>query len=228
MKPSTVSREIVAPALLVVALFFVTFFTSHFTHELRDEKIDVISPSIHNDLDVDKQLTFKTQGRVLYEIPEVMKEGEEQTIPVRISGNLIEDLKKGLPDANDAKIEPINAYSLMGVRLRGDEAFKIVPPPEEDQFVSQDKYSEWTYTVTPTASGSHPLTLLVGVRIMLPGGHEESRFMPLLERKVTVKVNVRYATLRFLTEHFEFFMGGVVFGPIGFFLKRWIGKSEKR
>jgi hypothetical protein len=177
---------------------------------------------------VQDELEQSSEGRVLYYIPSRMVEGHEVNIPVRISANLVEDLTKGLPAADEATSASIPVYTLMGVRLQGDEGFQIVPPPEQDQFVAKDQFTEWNYRVTPVASGNHVLTLLVGVRLPLPGGHEESRFKPLLERKVTVRVNVRYATMRFLGEHVDLFLTALVFGPSGFGLRMWIEDRKRK
>jgi len=176
---------------------------------------------------VQNGLSERTFGRVLYYIPSTMIQGKEVDVPVRISASMVGDLKKGLKDANKATVENIDAYTLMGVRLQDDGGFAIVPPPEQDQFISRDRFSEWTYKVTPVDSGEHHLTLLVGIRVMLPGGHEESRFDPILERNVAVKVNVRYATMRFLGNHIDLFISAFIFGPAGFFLSRWIERRDK-
>lgn len=164
-------------------------------------------------------LRQKMPGRIAFDPPPKMEQGQQQRIAVRISANALEDLTKDMPQDRDISVDKIDVLPFMTVKLSGDEAFKIRSLQPDNQFVSTDRYSEWDYDVTAVKSGIHDLDLTVGVRLKLKDGGEETRFYPLYTRKIAISVGPWYAVTHFATDHWEWFLTVILVPLIGYWWK---------
>jgi hypothetical protein len=139
---------------------------------------------------------------------------------VRISKHPLEDLAAGLPPGRNTLLDQIAVLSFMTVKLTGGKAFEIRPLEPENQFVSTDRATEWNFDVKAVRAGEQNLDLVVGVRVKLSKGGEETRFYPLYTRNVKVTVNVWYSTKQFLTDHWEVIMTAIVLPLIAYWWKQ--------
>ncbi|MFZ1241761.1 MAG: hypothetical protein WAV66_20730, partial [Anaerolineae bacterium] len=74
-------------------------------------------------------------GRILYNPPEEMTEGERERVEVRITQNMTASLTEGLKGSGAPRIEQIPVASFMKVRLTSD-SFDITPVSSEEQIVA--------------------------------------------------------------------------------------------
>jgi hypothetical protein len=171
------------------------------------------------------------EGKILFNPPVRMKQGEEDPITVRIAGNRTIDITSGLPQRPTPTIEPIIVMPYMTVKLFGGESFKVDKLTPENQFVKEDDFSEWKFKVKALKAGKHELDLEVGVRVKTATGTDEYSFKPTYEREINIDVDRRYAIMAFLKENFTAIASAtatIVVGAIGFVIKYFFfgGKKE--
>jgi hypothetical protein len=160
----------------------------------------------HTPSELEKLVSSKMAGRLLFNPPEKMRQGEHEAVTVRISGNQESDLTSRLEHGPKPTIEQIAVMPYMTVRLSG-EAFKIKALMPENQFVSEKGFTEWRFDVQAIDSGIHNLDLEVGVRVKLKSGTEEYSFYPTYERTVTVEVDRGYSSWVFWKENWKWILG---------------------
>lgn len=158
---------------------------------------------------IDAELKKLAPGRILYNPPSEMKVGVKDRIEVRISKNQIEDLTRGLEGAGVPKIENLRAGDSMKVRLTGD-GFEIAALDSDEQLVSDDGFTQWCYDVTPVHSGDRVLSLIVTVRIAVPGVPDAVRDYAPFTRTIHVHVNPVYSTARFVQSNWQWLVGTLV------------------
>lgn len=78
--------------------------------------------------------------------------------------------------------------------------------------------------MTPLEAGTKTITLQVSLRYKLPGS-EETTNLPVKTRKILVHVNPWWTTKSFMSNNWQWFLGG--FGSLmmavgGFFGRRWL------
>jgi len=176
-------------------------------------------------------LQEKLEGRIAFQVPEEMKQGEEQKVTVRISANTTEELGKDLGGSVTPKVETIGVFPHMTVKLIGGEAFDIKPLTPEEQFVAEDTFTQWQFNVLPLESGEQELDLLVGVRVvgLAASGQQEQRFYPTFTRKVKVSVDRVFSVKHWFKEYWKWLVGGNGFPALLLLLKKVLdrGKKEK-
>lgn len=128
----------------------------------------------------------KNSGRILHNIPGTMPVGKERRCIVRIAYDdetLLRDLEK---DENTT-IENVRIAEVMGVELvdfNETPTFSVRTITEEEQFISNDDYTQWLFMVKALREGKYPLTLKVSV-IEEVNGKERKRDI-VLEKEVFV------------------------------------------
>ncbi|HKW99448.1 MAG TPA: hypothetical protein VJN43_17030 [Bryobacteraceae bacterium] len=158
---------------------------------------------------IDAELKKLAPGRILYNPPSEMKVGVKERVEVRISKNQIEDLTQGLEGTGAPKIENLRAGDSMKVRLTGD-GFEIAALDSDEQLVSDDGFTQWCYDVTPVHSGERVLSLIVTVRIAVPGVPDAVRDYAPFTRTIHVHVNPIYSTARFIVGNWQWLVGTLV------------------
>ena len=76
----------------------------------------------------------------------------------------------------------------------------------------------------PLEAGTKSITLQISLRYKLPGS-EETTNLPVMTRQISVQVNHWWTAKSFMTNNWQWFLGG--FGSLmmavgGFFGKRWL------
>ena len=144
------------------------------------------------------ELRQLTEGRIAFNPPTTMQQGQEERIEARISSEdigakLTEGLKgRGLPDVQNVKVG-----SLMKVLLYSEESeFQITKLSSEEQVVSGRPFAQWDWTVTPLDYGEHSLHLMATAKVVIERLGEKSVDVPVIDRKINVKVSPAYIVKR--------------------------------
>lgn len=107
-----------------------------------------------------------------------------------------------------------------------ETTFFVKPLTQDKQYLNTTGFTTWAWEVTPLDYGNHDLILSVGTRLKLPGREEETQFVPLYEKKVSVKIDRVYQSERFVSEHWErltWAAGAVVIPLIGYL---WVNRKK--
>ncbi len=145
-------------------------------------------------------LPSRKEGKVLYHIPGMMQVNRWARCTVRLAWEeilLTEGLK--IPEV-DRIIESIRLGSVMQVSLnegRDGHNFEIKSLNNEEQFITEDDFTEWLFDVKPLHSGNFTLILRITL-IQLIEGKERKKDV-VLERNVVTEAVVPNALARFET-----------------------------
>ena len=132
----------------------------------------------------------KNSGRILHNIPGMMPVEKERRCIVRIAYDdeiLLRDLKA---DENTV-IQSVRISEVMAVELvdfNETPAFSIRTMTGQEQFLSEDDFTQWIFMVKALREGKFPLTLKVAV-IEEVNGKERKRDI-VLEKEVFVVSNI--------------------------------------
>ena len=132
----------------------------------------------------------KNSGRILHNIPGTMPIGKERRCIVRIAYDdetLLRDLKA---DENTV-IQSVRISEVMAVELvdfNETPAFSIRTMTGQEQFLSEEDFTQWIFMVKALREGKFPLTLKVAV-IEEVNGKERKRDI-VLEKEVFVISNI--------------------------------------
>ncbi|MFZ2422474.1 MAG: hypothetical protein WA029_15185 [Anaerolineae bacterium] len=165
-------------------------------------------------------------GRILYNPPEEMTEGERERVEVRITQNMTASLTEGLKGSGAPRIEQIPVASFMKVRLTSD-SFDITPVSSEEQIVAGDTYTQWAWDVVPQRSGTHALILVVTARVKLAGFSDEQRDLDIIERTINVRVNPVYSVQSFISNNRDWLFPTVLV-PLIIALGGWVWKNYSK
>jgi hypothetical protein len=201
--------------VIVISLFYVPTLKKGLRFERRD-----IDPTIGNKRNTAWDIISHTlPGRVVFQAPDVMNQGQETKVTVRISANSSEDLTKGLKGAMPIN-DSIAVAPRMSVKLDGGDAFEIVPLTPENQLVATDTFTQWQFNVRALEAGDQELDVLVGLRVKMGSEDEESRFYPTYERMINVKVNRIYVVRHFLSENWKWLIATLILPALAFLIKK--------
>jgi hypothetical protein len=152
-----------------------------------------------------EELEKISSGSIMFNPPDVMTLGGCERIEVRISRDLECILTDNLKGHGVPQVETLNIYDFMTVRLTGD-GFDIIPHNEGGQIIPNEGYSEWSWDVTPEKAGIRKLHLHVTLRIYLLHG-EEKMDIPVLDRDIFVKANVKYTVIKLYKNNWKWLIG---------------------
>ena len=148
----------------------------------------------------DPAVPSKKEGKVLYHIPGMMQVNSWTRCTVRLAWEeilLTEGLK--IPE-KERTIESIRLGSVMQVSLnegRDGHNFEIKPLNNEEQFITEDDFTEWLFDVKPLSTGNFTLILRVTLIQIIEG--KERKKDVVLERNVITEAVVPKALARFET-----------------------------
>ena len=138
-----------------------------------------------------------------------MKVGITGRAIIRISADATKNLSVG-SKTSGSKTEPLKVSHLMVVKLisdcRGSNCdFTIAPLSDEKQVVVGD-YAEWQFDITPQHAGTKHLHLHVSATLTVPGSTEE-KTQPVIDKDISVDVNLLYSTRVFVFAYWQWFFG---------------------
>ena len=168
---------------------------------------------------------------IAFNPPSEMHQGTAEIISTRITLQSIPDeiLKEGMPGRGQPQVEQIKVGSVMTVRLIGDEkAFTIQSLNSEEQAVAGKQFAQWEWNVTPLVSGDQNLYLRVSAKISTPNRGEKTVDIPVMHRRIKVRVDPLYASRKFVGDNWQWLWTALVI-PIGVGLwKMRKGKKAQR
>jgi hypothetical protein len=175
-----------------------------------------------------QQINSLATGRLAYNPPSEMVLGETVRVAARIDKDAAgtTDITSTMPGTSQPTVEPIKVGTFMKARLSGD-GFDIRPLSNEEQLVAGDTFTEWSWDVTPRVGGEHKLSLLVTVRLNVPGMGEEQRDYPVKDSAVNVRVTPAYAIRQF-TQTYWPLLALIVLVPVGALAYRALRTSQRR
>mgnify|MGYP005750317583 CR=1 FL=1 len=146
------------------------------------------------------ELPKKKEGKVLYHIPEMMQVEKWTRCTVRLAWDEIL-LQENLNIPKEERtIESIRLGQIMQVSLiqgKGGDNFEIQALNNEEQFISEDDFTEWLFEVKPLSAGKFSLILRISL-IQIIEGKERKKDL-VLEREVTAEAVVPQALPKFET-----------------------------
>ena len=142
-------------------------------------------------------------GQVAVNHPEKMKVSRADTVRVRISRNQAADLSKGLPsEGHETEHDVIPVSTSMKVELFGDPYFDIKPLDATEQLITNNGFSEWSFTVIPLKSGRLPLHVRV-TAIVRAAGIEKTKDFPVKDEIIQVQVAPLAAVGSFVSKNWQ-------------------------
>lgn len=136
-----------------------------------------------------KEIENLSFGKIVYNPPKEMTEFVGEIIEARISHNVNKELTKGLEGRGIPLEESIKVSTIMTARLSGD-TFNILYLSDKEQIVPPEEYTaEWEWEVIPQKAGYRKLYLSVSVVLDMPEFGEKKISLPVMKKKIHVKVN---------------------------------------
>jgi hypothetical protein len=129
-------------------------------------------------------------GQILFNHPAEMELKQAETVRVRISQSLLEDLSHDLKAGGKTEQDQIPVSASMRVDLFGEPYFIVKPLTEEEQLITQKGFSEWSFTVIPQKRGTWPLHLTVSAVIHAPWGGDKFKSYPVKDEEIRVRVTL--------------------------------------
>ena len=139
-----------------------------------------------------------------------MKVGIEERVEVRLTKDITENLTEGLKGPGAPQIEPIEVGTFMMVTLTGGDSFDINALSSEEQVVKPVGFTEWSWDVTPLKSGRQELHLTVTVRILIPGQDEQKIDWLVMDKQISVEVNIPYTFKRFIECYWQWIVATII------------------
>ena len=156
-------------------------------------------------------------GLLTFNPPAVMIQGQWERVEVGIARSLElrEALTVGLKGRGEPQFERISTSPFMSVELSGP-AFTVRSFSPAEQLVPQ--IGRWEFDVMPNRAGRQTLTLCVSLRVDSPTTSGRIA-VPVLERKIRIRVAVGFSTRRFLVENWQWLIATVL--GVGGALAAW-------
>jgi hypothetical protein len=156
-------------------------------------------------------------GQVAVNHPEKMKVSRADTVRVRISRNEAADLSKGLPsEGHETEHDVIPVSTSMKVELFGEPYFDIKSLDATEQLITNNGFSEWSFTVIPLKSGRLPLHVRV-TAIVRAAGIEETKDFPVKDEIIQVQVAPLAAVGSFVSKNWQW-LWSTILVPIALWL----------
>jgi hypothetical protein len=146
-----------------------------------------------------------TEGRVLFNPPERMRQGRLERVEVAIARtkDLDDVLRQMVRGRGQAHIEDVETSPFMAVELKG-RGFDVTPlqgAGSTEQLLHPTAL--WEFDVLPKRSGSQTLQVSVAMRIPLLDRPDERISIPVLERHIQVVIDPRYGSQQFLKRNWQ-------------------------
>ncbi len=161
-------------------------------------------------------------GLLAFNPPPEMFQGRTERIEVGVarSPELRDALTAGFRGRGLPEVVQVGTSPAMGVELRGS-SFEITGYSPLEQLVAP--LARWEFDVTPVRAGNQTLTLCVSLRINSPFAGGGQIAVPVLERKIRIRVDVSYGTRRFVMSNWQWLiatalgLGGAVAAWVALF-----------
>jgi hypothetical protein len=158
-------------------------------------------------------------GLLAFNPPPEMYQGRTERIEVGVARSLeLRDaLTAGFRGRGLPEVVQVGTSPAMGVELRGS-SFEITGYSPLEQLVAP--LARWEFDVTPVRAGNQTLTLCVSLRINSPFATGGQIAVPVLERKIRIRVDVSYGARRFVMSNWQWLIATVL--GLGGALAAWV------
>jgi hypothetical protein len=148
-------------------------------------------------------------GLLAFNPPPEMFQGRTERIEVGVARlpELRDALTAGFRGRGLPEVVQVGTSPVMGVELRGS-SFEITGYSPLEQLVAP--LARWEFDVTPVRAGNQTLTLCVSLRINSPFAAGGQIAVPVLERKIRIRVDVSYGTRRFVMSNWQWLIATVL------------------
>ncbi|MGI8917602.1 MAG: carboxypeptidase-like regulatory domain-containing protein [Pyrinomonadaceae bacterium] len=164
-------------------------------------------------LSVDQQIDALKKGKIVYEIPAIMKLGTTSVIKVGIAKGITPDVAARVERDRNTTVTDLKVNDTMDVDLISEEAgaFEILrrqPRAELSgwQVIGGDTASEWIFSVTPRQSGTHKLRLIASVRLNDPQNQNQAKTFNVYENDISVSIDYFYHATQFVKGYWQFLL----------------------
>lgn len=141
----------------------------------------------------------------------------------------IESLKNDLRVRGQTVVKNIDISEVVKATLTAPE-FTVTKITEEEQIISDNKSTEWLWTLKPKSVGIHEINLSV-TAIIKVNGRESKHHLKTFEQKVLIEITQQQIIENWLYEHWKWILSTLVFPFIVFIFKdkfkRWLSKREQ-
>lgn len=137
---------------------------------------------------VDEAMRRLVDANVAFNSPPRARLGKDLEIVAKISAKLPkETLAREVDELGTPKVVPLKVSDRVAATLSGGSAFDISPAGPQEQAVSENELTTWSWKVTPKAAGEQMLTLTFDAYIQLQG-KDVKRTVRTLTQKISVDV----------------------------------------
>jgi hypothetical protein len=182
------------------------------------------------DTQIDNRLEIAKSGQIVFNPPKQMQAGKDETVTVRISKALVNDLTQGLLGSGDPQSQDIKVGSEMGVTLKGPANYFTIAllNSSEKQAVTDTEATQWVFDVLPLKAGQANLILTAYVVLDTPDGAEQHDY-PVFAREIQITTAPKPflpAVLGFIGDNWDKLLAAL--GSLG--ILGWIGSrfTKKR
>jgi hypothetical protein len=188
------------------------------------------SPPVARAEEVDAALKKLISANVAFNTPDHMKVTKSQMIEAKLAVDMPSDvLITQLTKAGKKEVHSLSVADRMSATLDGGSAFEISPSGPQQQFISREQVTTWTWKVTPKQAGTQLLNLFFDVALTVDGKEGIRRV-----RSYTREIEVEVAPaglrewLEWLKKTFEDFawLWATILVPAGLWI--WNRISKKR
>ena len=177
---------------------------------------------------VKREFERLSPGQILFSAAKEMTLDVKERVEVRIAKGEAVDLGEGLKGRGEPQVSKIRVNTFMAARLAGGDEFDIKALNNEEQFVEDERYTQWNWDVVPLQPGISTLYLTVSVRIKIPDHDEERKDYPVFEKQVKVRVSTTSVILKWLSSHWQWVITTILgSGAFGWIITYAIRRSRK-
>ena len=160
-------------------------------------------------------------GAAAFNAKDEMKQGEEETIALRISADQSDvALHSEMPGGKATRRWGQDVSQVMRAELTG-ETFKITALGPPEQLIHDGRF-EWNWKVKPLKSGDHELQLVTSLLVPVPGLGPRQSVLHSDYRHVRVHVSAVFVVGQFLAEYWQW-----VTSSIAIPLLAWAWKKKR-
>jgi hypothetical protein len=145
------------------------------------------------------QYELREGGRLAFDAPDNMLQGQREKVVVRIAFNDIgPKLTEGLNENKNTKTEEIQVSpSMKAVLFSDDDAFSVTTASSEEQLVIGRPFAQWEWFIRAKKSGEHTLRLRIVAVVHTNDRGDKLMDMPVAERSIKIKVSYKYLLWEF-------------------------------
>jgi len=160
-------------------------------------------------------------GAAAFNPKDEMKQGEEETIALRISEDPADSqLRNDMPGGKATHRWPQDVSKVMRAELTGD-TFKITQLGPPEQLIHDGRF-EWNWKVNPLKSGDHELQLVTSIVVPVPSMGTQQSVIHSEYRHVRVHVSPVFVMGHFVAAYWQWIASSIAIPLLG-----WVWKKQR-